>query len=68
MQFESSELWFYLKKNSLQNVKKNIHARIISLPVCPELTRTTLPRTADVDTFLSITGKLENLLFHLSQK
>ncbi|XP_052064164.1 DNA helicase MCM9-like [Mytilus californianus] len=40
----------------LMNVKKHIHARIMSLPVCPELTRTTLPRTADVDSFLSITG------------
>ncbi|VDI71352.1 DNA helicase MCM9 [Mytilus galloprovincialis] len=41
---------------NVMNVKKHIHARIMSLPVCPELTRTTLPRTADVDSFLSITG------------
>ncbi|ESO91569.1 hypothetical protein LOTGIDRAFT_121966, partial [Lottia gigantea] len=38
------------------SVKKNIHARIMALPVCPELTRTTLPKTADVGNFLSITG------------
>ncbi|CAC5391947.1 MCM9 [Mytilus coruscus] len=43
-------------QKQLMNVKKHIHARIMSLPVCPELTRTTLPRTADVDSFLSITG------------
>ncbi|XP_063400645.1 DNA helicase MCM9-like [Mytilus trossulus] len=43
-------------QKNVMNVKKHIHARIMSLPVCPELTRTTLPRTADVDSFLSITG------------
>ncbi|PVD33712.1 hypothetical protein C0Q70_04972 [Pomacea canaliculata] len=37
-------------------VKHNVHARIMALPVCPELTRTTLPRTADVNSFLSVTG------------
>ncbi|XP_052832096.1 DNA helicase MCM9 [Octopus bimaculoides] len=36
-------------------VKKNIHARLARLPVCPELTRTCLPRNADVGTFLSVT-------------
>ncbi|XP_076114309.1 uncharacterized protein LOC143082499 isoform X1 [Mytilus galloprovincialis] len=44
------------RQKNVMNVKKHIHARIMSLPVCPELTRTTLPRTADVDSFLSITG------------
>ncbi|XP_046559638.1 LOW QUALITY PROTEIN: DNA helicase MCM9-like [Haliotis rubra] len=37
-------------------VKQNIHARVMGLPVCPELTRTTLPRTSDVGSFLSVTG------------
>ncbi|XP_061174591.1 DNA helicase MCM9-like [Saccostrea echinata] len=37
-------------------VKKNIHARVMSLPVCPELHRTTLPRAGDVGNFLAITG------------
>ncbi|KAJ8298755.1 hypothetical protein KUTeg_022815, partial [Tegillarca granosa] len=37
-------------------LKKNIHARIMSLPVCPELIRTTLPKTSDVGNFLAITG------------
>ncbi|XP_050410283.2 DNA helicase MCM9 [Patella vulgata] len=42
--------------DSTLTVKKNVHARIMALPVCPELTRTTLPKTADVGSFLSITG------------
>ncbi|GFS19589.1 DNA helicase MCM9-like [Elysia marginata] len=38
-------------------VKRKVHVRIMSLPVCPELSRTTLPRTADIGSFLSITGQ-----------
>ncbi|XP_076450978.1 uncharacterized protein LOC143286913 [Babylonia areolata] len=37
-------------------VKQHVHARIMALPVCPELSRTTLPRTVDVNNFLSVTG------------
>lgn len=37
-------------------VKKNIHARVMSLPVCPELHRTSVPRAGDVGSFLAITG------------
>uniref|UniRef100_A0A672ZCG6 DNA helicase MCM9 n=1 Tax=Sphaeramia orbicularis TaxID=375764 RepID=A0A672ZCG6_9TELE len=33
-----------------------LHARITGLPVCPELTRDTIPRSRDVGHFLSITG------------
>lgn len=33
-----------------------LHARISNLPICPELTRSTLPRTSDVGRFLSISG------------
>ena len=40
----------------LQTTKTNIHARICSLPVCPELSRVNLPKTCDVGKFLSITG------------
>ncbi|BFZ04942.1 hypothetical protein BsWGS_07980 [Bradybaena similaris] len=37
-------------------VKKKVHVRVMSLPVCPELHRTSLPRTADLGSFLSVTG------------
>ncbi|RUS90636.1 hypothetical protein EGW08_001633 [Elysia chlorotica] len=37
-------------------VKKKVHVRVMSLPVCPELSRTCLPRTSDIGSFLSITG------------
>ncbi|GAB1600956.1 hypothetical protein Ahia01_000373800 [Argonauta hians] len=37
-------------------VKRNVHARLARLPVCPELTRTVLPKNADVGSFLSVTG------------
>ena len=40
-----------------QKVKHHVHARIMALPVCPELSRTTLPRTVDVNNFLSVTGR-----------
>lgn len=33
-----------------------LHARISGLPVCPELTRETIPRSRDVGHFLSVTG------------
>ncbi|KAI0217790.1 DNA helicase MCM9 [Lamellibrachia satsuma] len=38
------------------SLKRNIHARITGLPVCPELTRDVLPKTSDVGSFLSVTG------------
>ncbi|XP_077443954.1 DNA helicase MCM9 isoform X1 [Stigmatopora argus] len=37
-------------------VKNNLHTRITGLPVCPELTRDTIPRSRDVGHFLSVTG------------
>ncbi|XP_069133672.1 LOW QUALITY PROTEIN: DNA helicase MCM9-like [Argopecten irradians] len=40
----------------LMSLKRNVHGRVMSLPVCPELTRTTLPRTTDVGSFLSVSG------------
>ncbi|KAG7999789.1 DNA helicase MCM9 [Nibea albiflora] len=37
-------------------MKHTPHARITGLPVCPELTRDTIPRSRDVGHFLSVTG------------
>ncbi|XP_045916789.1 DNA helicase MCM9 isoform X2 [Micropterus dolomieu] len=39
-----------------QRMRHTIHARITGLPVCPELTRDTIPRSRDVGHFLSVTG------------
>ena len=36
--------------------KRHIHTRVTGLPVCPELTRDTLPKSSDVGCFLSISG------------
>ncbi|XP_061785879.2 DNA helicase MCM9 [Nerophis lumbriciformis] len=36
--------------------KQTLHARITGLPVCPELTRDTIPRSRDVGHFLSVIG------------
>ncbi|TKS74045.1 DNA helicase MCM9 [Collichthys lucidus] len=49
------------KHNSGQGSKEHrmrytLHARITGLPVCPELTRDTIPRSRDVRHFLSVTG------------
>jgi DNA helicase MCM9 len=41
--------------------KPHIHARLSNLPICPELTRTLLPRSGDVGKFLSITGTVRIL-------
>ncbi|NWR57313.1 MCM9 helicase, partial [Bucorvus abyssinicus] len=38
------------------SVKQNLHARVLGLPVCPELTREHIPKTKDVGHFLSVTG------------
>ncbi|KPP68866.1 DNA helicase MCM9-like, partial [Scleropages formosus] len=37
-------------------IKRNLHARISGLPVCPELTRDHIPKSHDVGHFLSVTG------------
>uniref|UniRef100_A0A665WJG9 DNA helicase MCM9 n=1 Tax=Echeneis naucrates TaxID=173247 RepID=A0A665WJG9_ECHNA len=37
-------------------MRHTLHARITGLPVCPELTRNTIPRCRDVGHFLSVTG------------
>ncbi|KAL3842593.1 hypothetical protein ACJMK2_020587, partial [Sinanodonta woodiana] len=41
------------KDKQHMKLKKNVHARIMCLPICPELTRTCVPRTSDVGSFLS---------------
>ena len=40
----------------LQLYKPSIHGRVTGLPVCPELTRNTLPKAADVGNFLCVSG------------
>ncbi|XP_035000089.2 DNA helicase MCM9 [Hippoglossus stenolepis] len=39
-------------------MRNKLHARITGLPVCPELTRETIPRSRDVGHFLSVTGTI----------
>ncbi|KAM3838001.1 DNA helicase MCM9 [Diretmus argenteus] len=39
-----------------KTLKQILHARITGLPVCPELTRDTVPRSRDFGHFLSVTG------------
>ncbi|KAK2856603.1 hypothetical protein Q5P01_005338 [Channa striata] len=50
-----------LERNGAQRAKEQrmrhtLHARITGLPVCPELTRDTIPRSRDFGHFLSVTG------------
>ncbi|XP_023652930.2 DNA helicase MCM9 isoform X1 [Paramormyrops kingsleyae] len=45
-----------LPQGSGCRLKRNLHARISGLPVCPELTRDHIPRSRDVGHFLSVTG------------
>ena len=47
----------YFYEFEIQVFKPNVHARVTGLPVCPELTRDNLPKTDDVNHFLSISGK-----------
>ncbi|XP_074540908.1 DNA helicase MCM9 [Halichoeres trimaculatus] len=44
------------KASLKQRLRHAPSARITGLPVCPELTRETIPRTRDVGHFLSVTG------------
>ncbi|XP_069371743.1 DNA helicase MCM9 isoform X7 [Paralichthys olivaceus] len=41
-----------------QRMRRTLHARITGLPVCPELTRETIPRSRDIRHFLSVTGTI----------
>ncbi|XP_014668303.1 PREDICTED: DNA helicase MCM9-like [Priapulus caudatus] len=44
------------QKEEAMALKRNIHGRLTGLPVCPELTRSNIPRTCDVGNFLSVSG------------
>lgn len=50
---KAQDLW---DKASVKWGGWTLHARITGLPVCPELTRVTVPRSRDVGHFLSLTG------------
>ncbi|XP_074471548.1 DNA helicase MCM9 isoform X1 [Sebastes fasciatus] len=43
-------------RRTTERMRHTLHARITGLPVCPELTRDTIPRSRDVGHFLSVTG------------
>ena len=43
---------------TVQTVKSKTHVRLGNLPICPELTRTKLPRASDVGHFLSLSGTI----------
>ncbi|KAI9517200.1 DNA helicase mcm9 [Dissostichus eleginoides] len=44
------------KQRAKEGMTHTLHARITGLPVCPELTRDTIPKSRDVGHFLSVTG------------
>ncbi|XP_036942594.1 DNA helicase MCM9 isoform X2 [Acanthopagrus latus] len=44
------------QRTNKDRMRHTLHARITGLPVCPELTRDTIPRSRDVGHFLSVTG------------
>ncbi|XP_073349545.1 DNA helicase MCM9 [Pagrus major] len=44
------------QRTDKDRMRHTLHARITGLPVCPELTRDTIPRSRDVGHFLSVTG------------
>ncbi|RVE55868.1 hypothetical protein OJAV_G00230590 [Oryzias javanicus] len=44
------------QKSGESRLRRTLHARITGLPMCPELTRHTIPRSKDVGHFLSVTG------------
>ncbi|XP_075940507.1 DNA helicase MCM9 [Anarhichas minor] len=50
------ELSRYGGQRTTERMRRTLHARITGLPVCPELTRDTIPRSRDVGHFLSVTG------------
>ncbi|KAM9703343.1 DNA helicase MCM9 [Menidia menidia] len=46
------------ERSAGRKMRQTLHARITGLPVCPELTRHTIPRSRDVGHFLSVTGTI----------
>lgn len=55
---EQSEYKSIIEKLPHCFLKKNVHARIFGLPVCPELHRTIFPKNVDLGCFLKVTGTI----------
>ncbi|XP_063370788.1 DNA helicase MCM9-like [Cydia amplana] len=55
---EQSEYKSTIEKLPHCIMKKNVHARIFGLPVCPELHRTIFPKNVDLGCFLKVTGTI----------
>ncbi|XP_063544731.1 DNA helicase MCM9-like isoform X1 [Cydia strobilella] len=55
---EQSEYKSTIEKLPHCFLKKNVHARIFGLPVCPELHRTIFPKNVDLACFLKVTGTI----------
>ncbi|XP_063391677.1 DNA helicase MCM9-like [Cydia fagiglandana] len=55
---EQSEYKSTIEKFPHCFLKKNVHARIFGLPVCPELQRTIFPKNVDLGCFLKVTGTI----------
>ncbi|XP_078131206.1 DNA helicase MCM9 [Sander vitreus] len=53
---ESASPKHYGRQRTKERMRRTLHVRITGLPVCPELTRDTIPRSRDVGHFLSVTG------------
>ncbi|XP_039637905.1 DNA helicase MCM9 isoform X2 [Perca fluviatilis] len=53
---ESASPKHYGRQRTKERMRLTLHVRITGLPVCPELTRDTIPRSRDVGHFLSVTG------------
>ncbi|XP_047428958.1 DNA helicase MCM9 isoform X2 [Mugil cephalus] len=53
---DTSSQYVERQRTKGQRMRHILHARITGLPVCPELTRETIPRSRDVGHFLSVTG------------
>lgn len=54
---EQDEYKSVVEKLGYYSLKKNVHARIFGLPVCPELHRMVFPKNVDLGCFLKVTGK-----------
>lgn len=50
------EIWESHENREKMTWKPNVTARLANLPICPELTRTRVPRAGDVGRFLSFSG------------
>ncbi|KAI8420817.1 hypothetical protein MSG28_008018 [Choristoneura fumiferana] len=55
---EQEEYKSIVEKIGNYSLKKNVHARIFGLPVCPELHRMVFPKNVDLGCFLKVTGTI----------